>query len=165
MADAAVTSSHTFRIPFWRMYLPAAVYAQFLYAPGMWGAFYFLASARGASLDSRMIGPYLIGSAAVAVLLAPAFLVYVWRHRVTVTPDTFTCSNGFGGIPTVPWDSITGVKRLNVPGFPYLLVTSTKTRLKLWLPLFLGRFEEFTEKVEEYAGVDHPLYRALPVRG
>ena len=150
-------TAHTFRIPFWRMYLPAAVYGQVLFAPGMWLTFYLMASARGAGLDETMVVLYAVGSAMVAVLLAPAFLVYVWKQRVTVTPHTLTCSNGFGKLVTVPWGSITAVRRLILPGFPYLLVKSTHSRFKLWLPLFLGRFAEFTDRVEEYAGADHPL--------
>jgi hypothetical protein len=48
-----------------------------------------------------------------------------------------------------------------MPGFPYLLVTATGTRLKLWLPLFLHRFGEFVDRVEECAGSNHMLYQAI----
>ncbi|MEO2090268.1 MAG: hypothetical protein ABGY75_12310 [Gemmataceae bacterium] len=154
-------ATHTFRVPFWRMYLPAAVYAQVLFAGGMWLTFYILAKARGAGLDHAMVVSYALGAAAVAGLLVPAFLVYVYLLKVTVSPDGLTCSNGFGKMVTAPWDSVTGVKRLIVPGFPYLLVSTSTTRLKLWLPLFLGRMDEFVTRVEGYAGSEHILYQHL----
>lgn len=163
MAYATTTSSHTFRIPFWRIYLPAVMYAQALFAPLMWGMFYLTIGGFG-GLGRQQVVLYGLGAAAVAGLLVPTFLIYVFVLKVRVTPDGLTCSNGMGGIKTVPWESITGVKRLILPGFPYLVVSSTKIRLKLWLPLFLGRMEEFSDKVEEYAGGDHPLYRALPIQ-
>lgn len=155
------TSADTFRIPFWRMYLPAAVYAQVLFAGGMWLTFYILAKIRGTGMDHMMVVSYALGAAAVAGLLVPAFLVYVYLLKVTVTSDGLTCSNGFGKMVTAPWGSVTGVKRLIVPGFPYLLVSTSTTRLKLWLPLFLGRMDEFVGKIEEYAGSDHVLYQHL----
>lgn len=155
--------SDTFQIPFWRIYLPAVMYAQALYAPLMWGVFYVTSRGFG-GLGRQQIELYGLGAAAVAGLLVPAFPIYVLVLKVRVSRDGLTCSNGIGGIKTVPWEAITGAKKLYVPGFPYLLVSATGTRLKQWLPLFLGRMEEFTTKVEEYAGCDHPLYRALPIQ-
>ncbi len=155
------TVTHSFRIAFWRMYLPAAVYAQVLFAGGMWLTFYVLAKARGIDMDLGMVVSYALGAAAVAGLLVPAFLIYVAVLKVTVSPDGLTCSNGFGKLTTATWGSITGVKRLIVPGFPYLLVSTSATRLKLWLPLFLGRMDEFVAKIEEYAGSDHVMYQHL----
>lgn len=155
------TVTHSFRIPFWRMYLSAAVYAQVLFAGGMWLTFYLLAKARGMDMDLGMVVSYALGAAAVAGLLVPAFLVYVYLFKVTVSPDGLTCSNGFGKMVTAPWGSVTGVKRLIVPGFPYLLVSTSATRLKLWLPLFLGRMDDFVARVDEYAGPDHVLYQHI----
>lgn len=145
----------TFRIPFWRMYLPAAVYAQVLYAPLMWLVFFLMSGGRG--LTGVHVVMYAAGSAMIAGLLAPAFLVYVHMLKVTVSAAGLTCSNGFGKLETAPWDTISGVKRLAFPGFPYLLVGWTGGRLKLWLPLFLGRFDEFVAAVEDHAGPGHVL--------
>ena len=41
------------------------------------------------------------------------------------------------------------------------MVSTTRTRLKLWLPMFLRDMHDFVEKVEQYAGPDHILYQEL----
>ncbi len=162
MASATVTDVHTFRIPFWRMYLPVAVYAQVLYLPGMWVIFYLQAVIYPQPWPTAFhFQASVAGSVGVVAVLAPAFWLYVRRSVVRVSADGFTCSNGFGRLRTVKWGDITAVRSLHIPGFPYLLVTTTQTRLKLWLPLFLGRLDEFTEQVGRFAGPDHILYQAL----
>ena len=158
----ATPPADTFRIPFWRMYPGAVVYAQAGYTPLVWAQLFLLAPGRPRPFPlTEYVILYIVGSLLLTVILAPAFWVYVRKLVVRVSPDGFTCSNGFGKLVTVPWGSITGVRKLHVPGFPYLLVGRTKTRLKLWLPLFLGRLPEFAERVELYAGPEHPLYQAV----
>jgi hypothetical protein len=162
MASAAVTDTHTYRISFWRIYFAAVVYAQVLFAPAMWGVFYLDAVRFSMPFPTAWNAVlYVVGSVLVNLLMAPAFWVYVRALPVRVSAEAFTCSNGFGKTVAVPWDSITGVKHLPLPGFPYLLVTTTRTKLKLWLPLLLRDLRGFTEKVEEHAGPDHPLFHAL----
>lgn len=162
MAHTAVTPAHTYRISFWRIYFAAVVYAQVLFAPGMWAVIYWQSVQAGLSFPTDwQLGLYVAGSVAVALVLAPAFLAYVFTIPVKVSPAGFTCGNGFGKLVTVPWDSITKVRPLYLPGFPYLMVWTTRTRLKLWLPLFLRDMPEFVERVEGFAGHEHVLYQAL----
>jgi hypothetical protein len=160
MTDAP--PADTFRMSFWRIYTAAAVYAQLLFAPGLWAVIYWQATAARVPCPTDwQVGLYVIGSLAVAVVLAPAFFAYVRSLPVKVSADGFTCGNGFGKLVTVPWESITRVKPLILPGFPYLMVWTTKTKLRLWLPLFLRDLPEFTEKVEANAGGGHVLYQNL----
>ena len=158
----AAPPADTFRVPFWRMYLPAVMYAQALYGVGMWLVFFALSRFDGEPFPTvPQAVVYAVNSTLVSLLLIPAFLIYVRKLVVRVSADGFTCPNGVGRMRTVGWGDITGVRRLTLPGFPYLLVTTTRTRLKLWLPLFLGRLPEFAEKVEQFAGPDHLLYQAV----
>ncbi|MCU0705287.1 MAG: hypothetical protein MUF18_15050 [Fimbriiglobus sp.] len=156
------SENHVFRIPFWRMYLTAVVYAQVFFVPAMWTVFYLISRVNDDPFPSLpMAGMYVLGSLALTLVLAPAFWVYVRRLVVKVTPESLTCSNGLGKLVTVPWKSVVGVRPIYLPGFPYLLLRNTRTRLQLWLPLFLGRLPEFTELVGHFAGTDHLLYQAL----
>jgi len=162
MAQTVASHTHTFRIPFWRMYLPIVVYAQTLYLPGMWLIFFVIGAMNGVAWATEFhFVSSLAGCVGVILTLMPAFWVYVRRHVVRVGPDTFTCSNGFGKLVTVPWSAITKVRPLYLPGLPYLMISTSRTRLKLWLPMFLRDMHEFVEKVERYAGGDHILYQEL----
>jgi hypothetical protein len=159
---ATQTEVHTFSIAFWRMYFAAVVYAQVLFAPCMWFVFLLLSWGLGDPFPSAAHAVlYVLGSLMLLVALAPAFWVYVRRLVVKVSPEGLTCSNGFGKLVTVPWEGISRVRPLILPGFPYLLVKTDRTRLWLWLPLFLKRMPEFVEQVERHAGADHMLYQAL----
>jgi hypothetical protein len=156
------TPTYTYRIAFWRIYFAAVVYAQAFYTPLIWGVLYLLSPGPPKPFPFTEIATlYIFGSLLLALSLIPAFWVYVRILVVRVSADGFTCSNGFGKLRTVPWGSVTWVKALHLPGFPYLLVTTDRSRLKLWLPLFLRDMPEFAEKVEQFAGADHVLYQAL----
>lgn len=152
----------TYRIPFWRLFLPMLVFGQGVYWLGMGLVLLFDVVASGARLtvSGQLLG-LVVGSVAIAVLMLPAALTMVVVLPVRVSPDGLTCPNGFGTLVTVPWDSIRWVKRFSFPAMPYLLVKTDRTWLKLWLPMFLRRLPEFAEKLEEYAGPDHILYRAV----
>jgi hypothetical protein len=160
MTHTTATSTDTFRIPFWRMYLPAAVCAQVLFVPLMALMFRVTTGSVGWNVRTR-IELYVLAAAAVAGLLVPAFLVYVRFFRVRAMADGLTCPNDLGKLTTAPWGSITRVRRFILPGFSYLLISITGSRFKLWLPLFLDRFPEFVASVEEHAGSDHVLYQHL----
>lgn len=162
MAETAAPPVTTFRTPFWRMYLPAVVYAQVFYGVGMWLILLLLSRFDGQRFPTTsQAAVYVVNSTAVSLVLIPVLLVYVRRLVVRLTPDGITCPNGLGRLVTVPWESVTGVKPFHLPGLPYLMVRTDRTRKKLWLPLFLGRLPEFAEKVEECAGPDHLLYQAV----
>ena len=157
-----MTSTHTFRIAFWRTYFAAAVYAQAFFAPLIWAVLYLLSPGPPKPFPfTEFAILYIFGSLLLALLLVPAFLVYVRMLVVRASADGFTCSNGFGIMRTVPWGAITRARAFHIPGFPYLLVTTTESRLKLWLPLFLRDLPALAEKVEQFAGADHLLYQAL----
>jgi hypothetical protein len=144
------------------MYFAALVYAQAFYTPLVWAVLYLLTPGSPKPFpftDFAIL--YILGSLLLALLLVPAFWVYVRLLVVRVSADGLTCSNGFGKLVTVRWATIMRVKAMPIPGFPYLLVTTTETRLKLWLPLFLRDLPEFTEQVGRFAGTEHILYQSL----
>ncbi len=144
------------------MYFAALVYAQAFYTPLIWAVLYLLTPGSPKPFPFNEFATlYIFGSLLLALVLIPAFWVYVRILVVRVSADGFTCSNGFGKLMTVPWGAISRVKALHIPGFPYLLVTTDRSRLKLWLPLFLRGLPEFADKVEQFAGADHLLYQAL----
>lgn len=162
MASATATPVHTFRIVFWRIYFASVAYAQVLFAPSMWGVIYWQSVQASLPCPTDwQLGLYIAGSVAIALVLAPAFFAYVLTIPVKVSPTGFTCGNGLGKLVTVPWSAITKVRPLYLPGFPYLMVSTSQTQLKLWLPMFLRDMHEFVEKVEQYAGPNHILYQAL----
>lgn len=152
----------TFRIPFWRLFIPMLVFGQAIYWLGMGLVLLFDVVASGAQLtaNGQLVG-LVVGSVAIAVLMLPAALLMAILLPVRVSADGFTCPNGFGKLVTVPWESIRTVKRFTFPAMPYLLVKTDRSWLKLWLPLFLHRLPELAEKLEVYAGSDHVLYRAV----
>lgn len=107
----------------------------------------------GPTVGVQLVG--MVGSSLVStILMAPAALWMKLALPVRVSADGFSCPNGFGKMVTVSWDGILEVRSFNLPGLPYLLVKTDLSRLKLWLP-------QFVEKVEEFAGPDHVLYQAL----
>jgi hypothetical protein len=156
------TEDHTYRIPFVRLFLAMLVVGQSVF----W-LFMGLALLLGVVIPGGRItlGAEFVGMVAASVistlLMAPAALWMKLALPVRVSPDSFSCPNGFGKMVTVPWGAIRDVKSFNLPGMPYLLVRTDRTRLKLWLPLFLREMPEFVEKVEQFAGQDHVLYQAL----
>ena len=153
MENPTLTAVHTFRIAFWRIYFAALVYAQAFYTPLIWAVLYLLSPGSPKPFPfTEFATLYIFGSLLLAVVLGPAVWVYVRLLVVRVSADGLTCSNGFGKLLTVPWDAITRVKALHIPGFPYLLVTTSRSRLKLWLPLFLRDLPEFVETVGRSAG-------------
>ena len=108
--------THTYLIAFWRMYFGAAVYAQALYVPGMWAIFYLLSVAYRApfpTADEFVLS--VAGSAGVALVLMPAFFVYVRKLVVRVSADGLTCSTGLGTLRAVPWEAISRVQRFTSP--------------------------------------------------
>lgn len=162
MDTAPASVTHVYRVRFWRLLLVGAVFAQLLYAAFVWITNGVTAVRLSVPLFSEMnLIAYVIGSVCITVLMFPAFLLLVYYLPVKVSADMFACPNAFGTLVAVPWDSITAVRAFTIPGFPYLLLSVSGRTLKLWLPLCLGRFPEFVEKVGENAGQDHLLYQAL----
>jgi hypothetical protein len=55
----------------------------------------------------------------------------------------------------VEWSSITAVRRFNLLGLKYLLVSSMQSPKTLWVPLFLAELHRFEQLVSKYAGTEH----------
>jgi hypothetical protein len=159
-----VTGRHTSRMSIGRLFAAGLVYAQAFYWLVM-GAFLLLDWAtygRVPFADAGQAVVLVVGSASVAVLIAPAFLLMVWLMPVRVTADTLTSTNAIGFPLTVPWDAVSAVRLFHMPGLPYLIVTAGRKRV--WLPLFVDGLPELAERVRESAGEDHPLTAALAAR-
>jgi hypothetical protein len=61
----------------------------------------------------------------------------------------------------VEWSSITAVRRFNLLGLKYLLVSSTQSPKTLWVPLFLAELHRFGQLVSKYAGTEHTFTQNL----
>jgi hypothetical protein len=61
----------------------------------------------------------------------------------------------------VEWSSITAVRRFNLLGLEYLLVSSTQSSETLWVPLFLPDLNRFGQLVSKYAGTEHTFTQCL----
>jgi hypothetical protein len=156
---------HTYRIPFLRLFVAMLVTGQV----AIWLVFGVILLADVVVFGVNVaVGGQLIGMVAASVLssvlMAPAAVWMQFALPVRVSANHFACPNGFGKMVTVPWASIQEVRPFTIPGLPYLVVKTDRTRVKLWLPLFLRQLPELVEKVGQFAGHDHVLYRALWVR-
>ena len=61
----------------------------------------------------------------------------------------------------VEWSSITAVRRFDLLGLKYLLVSSTQSPKTLWVPLFLAELHRFRQLVSKYAGTEHMFTQNL----
>ena len=60
----------------------------------------------------------------------------------------------------IDWNKMESVAIVRFWGWRSIRVRTSDGRT-LWLPLYVSRPEEYGEVVEQYAGADHPLSRAL----
>ena len=104
---------------------------------------------------------YVATSLVVTVILFPTAWLLWYALPCKVSADGLACPNAFGKMVSVKWGDITAVRSFWFPGLPYLVVRTSGSRWRLWVPLFLGRLDEFTEQVGRFAGPDHVLYQAL----
>lgn len=155
----------TFRVPYWRVYLPAAVYTQVFLTAWLWGCFAISLLAgypHGAELAGFIALAHLFYSLSVPVTLLPiGVLVYWWVVAVRVSAGGLTCPNTFGWRTTVSWETVVAVKRSYLLGFPHLLLRCERRWLRLRLPLTLERLGEFLREVELFAGPRHVLTQSL----
>jgi hypothetical protein len=157
-----MTTVHTFRMPFWQLLIAMLVVGQAFY----WALLGITTLVDVIAFDSTFLAGASIGVAVLtslicSVIMVPAAAWVKFALPVRVSADGFTCPNGFGKLVTVPWESIRDVRPFTVPGLPYLVVKTDRTRFKLWLPLFMREMPELIERVEQFAGADHLLYQAL----
>lgn len=157
-----MTETHTFRMPFWHLLFAMLVVGQTFYWALLGITTLVDVTAFGSTFFAGgSIGVAVITSFICSVIMVPAAFWLKFALPVRVSAGGFTCPNGFGLLVTVPWESIREVRPFTVPGLPYLVVKTDRTRFRLWLPLFLREMSEFVERVEQFAGHDHPLYQAL----
>lgn len=91
------------------------------------------------------------------VLLALATIYF----RVYLSPDGLRCYDFNGIYQTARWEAITEVIPFNFFGLRYLRVFSSDTKRPRYVPLFLSDMPGFTAEVVRFAGVEHPLAKAL----
>lgn len=95
------------------------------------------------------------------ILTVPAAYWMKLMLPVRVSANGLSAPSAFGKIITTRWADITRVRSLPFPGLPHLVVATTSSWWKLWVPLILTRLDEFTELVGLYGGTDHLLFQAL----
>lgn len=102
-------------------------------------------------------GSLLLVPALLLVVLAPAVRLF----RVRVHQFGLRGFNAWGRPFDVRWGEITGVARMDLPGMPYLRVSTREEGVDLVVPLFLARRAAFVRLVSEHAGPSNPLTRQL----
>ena len=88
-------------------------------------------------------------------------LIIHYFVKITVNDIGLHCYNFWCIYSTVPWETITSCEPINFLGMPYIRVFSTKTRLPLWLPLFIHNYSSFVQQTKELAGSNNALTQSL----
>jgi hypothetical protein len=144
-------ASRTFRVQLWVPVVSFGVFAQ------VTTALVQLATAAAFGQEPRW-EPF-VKWAAVNGVLALLAAVLLWAtHRVVVGPAGLEFKPGPDG--PLPWAAIRVVRRRQLPGLGYLRL-GTDDGQACSIPLFLADPPAFVAAVEEFAGPDHPLTRAL----
>ena len=108
--------------------------------------------------DWRTLGASIgiIGLVSFAVL---AGIGAYWRVFVSAT--TLRGFDFLGRYHDVRWADIQSAIRVSYFGLPYLKIEVSGLRPEVWIPLYLERMPDFARLVDEYAGPENPLTRAL----
>jgi hypothetical protein len=80
---------------------------------------------------------------------------------VYISPRGIKSHDGWLRYHFAEWSSITAVRRFNLLGLEYLLVSSTQSSEALWVPLFLPDLARFGQLVSKYAGTEHTFTQCL----
>jgi hypothetical protein len=157
---------HTFRASFLRVFLwlSACVYATFLII-GLGVVVVHFVDTGTLFVPPRMLSndlPDLIGFAALQianVLVVTAAII--WALAIYVNADGMGYRNSLLRYREVEWSAVTSVRRFNLLGLTFLLVSAANVPSPIWLPLFLARPLQFQQAVWLYAGPDNPVTRDI----
>ena len=70
---------------------------------------------------------------ACALLVVPCYFIARWYGKVLIDPTGVSARDTLGRWRTIPWDSLSAVRRLRLLGLPFILLSSTESRWSLWL--------------------------------
>jgi hypothetical protein len=92
---------------------------------------------------------------AIALINVVGTTIIFHYYIVYISPKGIKAYDFLGRYYFVEWSSITAVRRFNLLGLKYLLVSSTQSPKRLWVPLFLAELHRFGQLVSKYAGTEH----------
>ena len=107
-------------------------------------------------------GFMITGSACffIGVIMLPVSLRLNYRERVRIGPSGVEAMDERGTRRIVAWSTMETVAVVRHWGWRSIRVQLTDGR-PLWLPIYVSQPEEYRQVIEDYAGADHPLSRAL----
>ena len=150
---------HTFRLHWLISYLMVSVRTQ-LMLMAIFGAValsYFIQNG-----NVVLEGFQIAGSACfiIGVIMLPVAMRLNHLGRVRIGPFGIEATDDRGTRRVIDWNKMESVAIVRNWGWRSIRVRTSDGRT-LWLPLYVSRPEEYGEVVEQYAGADHPLSRAL----
>lgn len=102
-----------------------------------------------------------IAAGAFSLSCGLLFAAAVICFPVYASPNGLRCYNYWGIYATIPWDTITNVRRISVLGLPYLVARSSASSVQPTVPLYLSDMPGFILVVKQFAGDDNPLFVGL----
>jgi hypothetical protein len=84
-----------------------------------------------------------------AVIVLPAFLLAKWYGKVVIDTTGISARDTLGRWRTVPWDSLSRVRRLPIAGLPCILLSSPQSKWSVWLPGSLAPHAAFLSTLAE----------------
>jgi hypothetical protein len=97
----------------------------------------------------------------LAVGLGLVFALAVVAFPVYVLDEGVRCYNFYGVYGTIRWDDAIHIRRTNLFGLRYAVVSAPETSVELWLPLYLSDMNGFIAAIQEHVSDDHPLVMEL----
>ena len=98
---------------------------------------------------------------AFAVGMGLFFALGVACFPVYVVEEGVRCYNYWGLYSTVRWDAAIRIRRANLFGLRYAVVSSPSNWTEIWIPLYLSDMNGFIAAIREHVPDDHPLILAL----
>ena len=152
---------HVFRLSWLVSYLMVAVPTQTILIAlfGAGAVSTFIRDGKGLPLEDFLVG----GSqtcAVIGVLVVPLAIRFNHRGRVLVGHYGIEAMDDRGTRWVIAWKRMESVAIVRFWGWRSIRVSSSDGRT-VWLPLYVSQPEEYGASVEQYAGAEHPLARAL----
>jgi hypothetical protein len=92
------------------------------------------------------------------ILLTAAAVAY---FKIYVSPHGLRCFDFWGVYHEVAWSEIVAAKPINLVGLRFLRILNTKSRMAIWLPMFLVNYHGFREFVCNHVDESNPLVQEL----
>jgi hypothetical protein len=127
-------------------------------AIGVPGIVLIALATKGFHVNLLALGLGIVGGTVTGVLLTAAAVAY---FKVYVSLHGLRCFDFWGVYHEVAWSEIVAAKPINLLGLRFLRVLNTKSRMAIWLPMFLANYHGFREFVCNHVDESNPLVQEL----